>query len=89
MVFQKYTNSFDKIPVFWLTVDATNTPHYEIGQFLGKLLNPLAQNEYTLKDSFEAVDKIHKILVELFDEGYRYFSFDEIKLVRWNEETLF
>ena len=38
------------------------------------------RNEYTVKDSFEAVDKIHKILVELFDQGYRYFSFDVTSL---------
>ena len=26
-------------------------------------------------DSFQAVNKIHKIPVELFDQGYRHFSF--------------
>lgn len=43
---------------------------------MAKLLNPLTQNEYTITVSAEAVDKIHKILIELFDQGYRYFSFE-------------
>ena len=36
-------------------VDATNTPNYGIGLFLPKLLNPLKQNEHSVKDFFDAV----------------------------------
>ena len=57
-------------------MNTANTPHYGIGHFLAKLLKPLTQNEYKLKNSIEVVDKIHEILVELFDHGYRYFSSD-------------
>ena len=55
-------------------METTNTPHYETGQFLAELLIPLAQNEHSVKNSFEAVEMIHKIPVELFDQGYRYIS---------------
>ena len=34
------------------------------------------QNEYSVKDSFGVVKKMQKILLELFDRGYRNFSFD-------------
>ena len=30
--------------------------------------------------SFEAVDRIRSVPIELFDEGYRYFSFDVTSL---------
>ena len=40
------------------------------------MLSPLTQNEYSVKDSFEAVNRIRSIPPELFDEGYHYISFD-------------
>ena len=61
-------------------IDTTNTPHYGFGNFLFRLLNPLTQNVNSIKDSFEAVDRIRSIPTELFDEGYRYFSFDVTSL---------
>ena len=61
-------------------VDTTDTPHYGVGKFLTNLLNPPTQNEYTVKDSYETVNMIHKILPEFFDQGYRYFSFDVTSL---------
>ena len=33
-------------------------------------------NEFTLKDSFDAVNKIKNIPPHLFDDGYNYVSFD-------------
>jgi hypothetical protein len=47
---------------------------------LEKLLNPLAQNEYTLCDSFHVVSKIKSVPKELFSEGYRLVSFDVVSL---------
>jgi len=41
---------------------------------------PSTMNNYTVKDSFEAVNRIHSIPKELFDEGYRYVSFDVTSL---------
>ena len=57
------------------------TPYHGIGTFLKNLLSPLTQNEYTVKDSFEAVNKIPKIPPELFEQGYSYVYF--------NAESLF
>ena len=51
------------------------TPHYRVGKFLANLLSPLTQNEYTVKDSFEAVNMIHEIPPEL-DQDYRNLSSD-------------
>ena len=45
-------------------------------KFLSNILNPLKENQYVVKDSFTAVNKIREILKELFDHGYRFVSFD-------------
>ena len=39
-------------------------------------MNPLTQNQYALKDSFEAAEKIRAIPDNLYDEGYQLVSFD-------------
>ena len=42
---------------------------------------------WIVKNSFEAVDRIRSIPPELFDEGYRYISFDvtsRFRNVPWN-----
>ena len=46
----------------------------------GSFVDLLTQNVYSIKDSFEAVDRIGSIPTELFDEGYRYFPFDVTSL---------
>ena len=43
-------------------------------------MNPLTQNEYAVKDSFDAAQRIQQIPQNLFDEGYRYVSFDAVSL---------
>ena len=43
---------------------------------MASLLNPLAQNEFTLSDSFEAVSSIQNIPQHLFNDGYQFVSFD-------------
>ena len=58
-----------EVPSFRPIVDTTNTSHYGVRKFLTNLLNPLTQNKYTVKDSFEAANMIHKIQPELFDKG--------------------
>ena len=75
-IHKKYTD----LPSFRPIIDTTNTPHYGVGKFLTCLLNPLTQNVYSIKDSFEAVDRICSIPTELFNEGYHYFSFDVTSL---------
>ena len=71
---------FDRIPKSRPIVDTTGTAHYGIGKFLSTLLNPLTQNEYAVNDSFDAAQRIQQIPQNLFDEGYRYVSFDVVSL---------
>ena len=54
-------NEYSNIPKFRPVVDTTGTPHCSAGKFLTNLLNPLSMNEFTLKDSFDAVNKIKSI----------------------------
>ena len=72
----KIHKSYNTLPSFRPIIDTTNTPHYGVGKFLTRLLSPLTQNEYSGKDSFEAIDRIRSIPPEHFDEGYRDISFD-------------
>ena len=72
----KIHKEYNNIPKFRPIVDTTGTPHYSAGKFLTNLLNPLAMNEFTLKDSFDAVNKIKNIPSHLFDDRYNYVSFD-------------
>ena len=76
----KVHKHYDGIPQFRPIIDTTSTPHYNVGKFLAQLLNPLTQNEYTLRDSFHAVSEIKSIPKELFSEGYRLVSFDVVSL---------
>ena len=72
----KIQKEYSNIPKFRPIADTTGTPHYSAGKFLTNLLNLLAMNEFTLKDSFDAVNKIKNIPPHLFDDGYNYVSFD-------------
>ena len=40
------------------------------------MLQPLTINDYTLKDSFDAANKIKSVPSEMFEEGYQFVSFD-------------
>ena len=76
----KVHKHYNDLPPFRPIIHTTGTPHYNVGKFLAKLLNPLAQNEYTLRDSFHAVSEMKYIPKELFSEGYRLVSFDVVSL---------
>ena len=76
----KTHKKFEVLLPFRPKVDTTNTPYYGIAKFLANLLNPLTLNDFTVKDSFDAADKTQQILMELFDSGYRFVSFDVILL---------
>ena len=53
-IHKKYTD----LPSFRAIIDTKNTPDYDIGKLLTRLLNSLTQNVFLIKDSFEAVDRI-------------------------------
>ena len=75
-IHKDYTN----IPSVCPIVDTTCTVYYSVGKYFSNLLNPLTLNEYSLKDSFEATQRIHSIPTELFAQGYQYVSFDVVSL---------
>ena len=76
MHFVEIHKEYSNIPKFRPIVDTTGMPHYSTGKVLTNLLSPLAMNEFTLKDSFDAVNKIKNIPPHLFDDGYNHISFD-------------
>ena len=76
----KTHEDYQDIPPFRPIVDSTSTPHYGIGKCLSSLLNPLTINNYYVEDSFEAAKRIKAIPPELFNEGYKFISFDVTSL---------
>ena len=72
----KVHKEFERIPPLRPIVDTIGSTHYGVGKFITSLLNPLTQNEYHLKDSFDAAEKIKNIPDHLYDEGYKLVSFD-------------
>ena len=77
----KIHKTFETIPSFRPIVDTTGTTHYSVGKYLSNLLNPLTHNEYTLKDSFDAVERINAIPPELRSNSeYMFVSLDVVSL---------
>ena len=72
----KVHKEFTRIPPLRPIVDTIGSTHYGVGKFITSLLNPLTLNEYNLKDSFDAADKIKMIPDHLYDEDYKLVSFD-------------
>ena len=56
-------------------------PYYKIEKYLSPVLQPLTRTSYTLKDSFDAVDKIKFAPLETLEEGYQFVSFNVESLV--------
>ena len=57
----KIHKAFDLLPKFRPIIDTTGTTHYSVGKFISELLQPLTNNEYTLKDTFDAANRIKAI----------------------------
>ena len=73
----KVHKEFDRIPPMRPIVDTIGSTHYGIGKFITRLLNPLTQNAYSLKDSFETAERIRSNIPDsLYDKGYVLVSFD-------------
>ena len=64
---------FDNLPSFRPIIDTTGTAYQLVAKYLSSLLNPLTHNEFKLRDSFDAVSRIHRL-------GYRFVSFDVTSL---------
>ena len=77
----KIHKTFQTIPPFRPIVDTTGTTHYSVGKYLSILLNPLTQNAYTLKDSFDAADRIKAIPPNIRNNNdYVFVSLDVVSL---------
>ena len=68
----KIHKPFQHLLKFRLIIDTINTPCQGIGKFLTSLLNPLAQNECAVKDSFEAATKINSISFDDMSDEYTF-----------------
>ena len=72
---------FDTIPSFQPIVDTTGSTQYSVGKYLSELLNPLTYIEYSLRDSFDAANKITRILPLVKEnEEYMFVSLDVVSL---------
>ena len=56
----KIHKKYDDLPKFRPIIDTTGTVYSTVVKFLSGLLQPLTINEYTLKDTFDAVHRIKK-----------------------------
>ena len=72
----KIHKKFSNISKFRTIIDTTGTTHCLVGKYFTNLLNPLTINEYSVKDSFDAANRIKGISQRLFENGYQYISFD-------------
>ena len=64
----KVHESFVRVPSFRLIIDTIGSTHYNVTKYITKLLNPLTQNEYSLKETFDrkvSAESIKKIPKEL------------------------
>ena len=77
----KLHKDYQDIPPFRSIVDTTSTPHYGIGKYLSSLLNQFTINKYSIEDSFETAKRIKAIPPKLFNEGYKFISFDVTSLI--------
>ena len=72
----KIHKSFNSLPPFLPIIDTTGTAYQPVAKFLTNLLNPLTTNEFSIKDTFDTVSHINNLPRKLFDDGYRFVSFD-------------
>ena len=71
----KTSKAYANLPSSRPIIDTPSTPYYNIGKFLSSLPQPLTHNDYNLKDSFDAVERIRSIPLELFGKDYQFFLF--------------
>ena len=57
-------------------IDTMGTTHYLVGKYISELLQPLTQNEFTLKDTFVPANRMKSIPPDLFNQGYKFVSFN-------------
>ena len=77
----KVHKQYDRIPPFRPIIDTTNSTHYHVGKYISKMLNPLTLNDYSLKDTFDAANRIKSIPRDLLNNNeYALISLDVVSL---------
>ena len=76
----KTHKEYEELPPFRPVIDTIGSTHYKVGKYLCELLKPLSTNEYTLKDSFDAAERIRNIPQTAKEDGYKFVSFDVVSL---------
>ena len=77
----KVHRSFDRVPSFQPIIETIGSTHCIVGKYIIRLLNPLLQNEYSLKDTFDAAECIKKKPKELIrNEEYTLISLNVVSL---------
>ena len=72
---------FERVSSFRPVKETIDSTLYNVGKYITKLLNPFTQNKYSMKDTFDAVERIKKILKELIrNEEYTLISLDAVSL---------
>ena len=66
--------AFNLINIDETRIFTTGTTHCLVGKYLANLLNPLTINEYSVKDSFDAANRIKGISQHLFENGYQHIN---------------
>ena len=74
--YQIFPKRFTVLLNFNQIVDKTSTYYQNAGSYLTELLNPLKQNKFMIRYSFDADNKIKLFPPEVFDDRYIFFSFD-------------
>ena len=72
----KIHKKFSNIPKSRPITDTTGTIYCTAGKYSASLLYPLTTNEFSLKDSLNAANRIKAISSYLFENGYQYISFN-------------
>ena len=62
---RKVHKAFDNIPLFRPIIDTICTTYSSVGKYLSEVLYPLTQNQFSIKDLFDATNRINSILPEV------------------------
>lgn len=77
MPYQKSTKNIQiSLPKFHSIIDTTLSCYNKVGSFFTQLLNLLSQNNFVIKDFFDAANKIREIPTDLFNKAYVFASSD-------------
>ena len=77
----KVHKAFDDIPPFRPIVDINGPTHSSVGKYLSEILYSLTQNQFSVKDSFDAANRINSILPEVKNSNNSVFvSLDVVSL---------